>query len=160
MIDCPVCLSTLRDAVELGCGHSLCGMCLMRVAASSRGDALCPVCRTVVTHQHPSYAQRQVCNNDSPDQASIDRQLRERFPEGQGRQQQQQQQQQQRQQQRPRANGATDSDWPLAVYLVLALVYFISPVDLCPDFIPIFGQMDDSAVFFFLCTKIWAAIRR
>ena len=40
---------------------------------------------------------------------------------------------------------------PLAtmICIVVALAYFLSPVDLVPDIIPILGQMDDAAVVMF-----------
>ena len=151
MIDCPVCLETLRDAVELGCGHSLCGGCLLRVA-EVEVSAKCPTCRQEVAHQHPSYAQREICRRDSADQADIDRRLRRRFPPTRAQQntagarsrapQQQQQQQQQ------------SIDWT-PVYLVLAIIYILSPIDAIPDFIPVLGQMDDTAIFLFICSKLW-----
>lgn len=34
----------------------------------------------------------------------------------------------------------------LKVFLVLAVLYILSPLDLIPDFIPVFGQVDDLVV--------------
>jgi len=36
---------------------------------------------------------------------------------------------------------------PTMLALVAALIYFISPVDLLPDFIPLVGYIDDAAIF-------------
>lgn len=42
-------------------------------------------------------------------------------------------------------------DVPLAsiVTIMAAIIYFVSPIDLIPDTIPIFGQLDDTAVLLF-----------
>ena len=42
-------------------------------------------------------------------------------------------------------SGATPL-WAKILFGVLALVYFISPLDLVPDFLPIAGQIDDLIV--------------
>jgi uncharacterized membrane protein YkvA (DUF1232 family) len=42
--------------------------------------------------------------------------------------------------------------------LALALLYGVSPVDLVPDAIPLFGLMDDLGVFGVLC--VWWLRRR
>ncbi len=40
--------------------------------------------------------------------------------------------------------------------LVLTLVYFVSPFDLIPDFVPVIGEMDDVAV---VLSGLWLFIR-
>jgi len=42
------------------------------------------------------------------------------------------------------------SIWPKAL-LVLSIIYFVSPVDLIPDFIPFFGEVDDLIVLIAVC---------
>jgi len=35
------------------------------------------------------------------------------------------------------------------VVIVLTLIYIVSPIDFCPDFLPGIGQLDDLAALFF-----------
>ena len=54
------------------------------------------------------------------------------------------------------ANG----DWSLLTYVVLSVIYVISPIDFIPDFIPGLGQADDLGVIMLLGTKICGAYLR
>lgn len=42
------------------------------------------------------------------------------------------------------------------ILLVLAIVYFLSPIDLIPDFIPVIGYLDDMII---VPALIWLAFR-
>jgi len=45
------------------------------------------------------------------------------------------------------ANGSyRDIPWASLVLIVLAVIYFVSPVDLIPDIIPVIGLLDDALV--------------
>jgi len=44
------------------------------------------------------------------------------------------------------ARGRYRVPWKTATALTAALVYFLSPIDLVPDFIPLSGFIDDAAV--------------
>lgn len=44
--------------------------------------------------------------------------------------------------------------WRSAVFALAALLYFVSPVDLVPDFIPVLGFTDDVTVVFAVLTAI------
>ena len=46
----------------------------------------------------------------------------------------------------------SDIPWPVICWVVAALVYFISPLDLVPDFVPVAGYADDAA---FLIRAFW-----
>jgi len=48
----------------------------------------------------------------------------------------------------------TDVPWRSAVYALGALLYFVSPVDLVPDFIPVLGFTDDVAVVFAVLSAV------
>ena len=48
----------------------------------------------------------------------------------------------------------TDVPWRSVVYALGALLYFVSPVDLVPDFIPFFGFTDDVAVVFAVLSAV------
>ena len=52
-------------------------------------------------------------------------------------------------------SGATPL-WAKILFGVLAAVYFLSPIDFVPDFIPIAGQIDDLII---IPTMIWLATR-
>ncbi len=47
-----------------------------------------------------------------------------------------------------------DIQWQNMVLIVAALLYFITPVDLIPDFIPITGLVDDFAVMVWVYNRI------
>ena len=50
----------------------------------------------------------------------------------------------------------TDVPWQTIVLAIAALIYFVSPVDLIPDFIPGVGYLDDVAVISFVVASIKA----
>ena len=43
-----------------------------------------------------------------------------------------------------------DVPWQTIVLAIAALIYFVSPIDLIPDFIPVVGYLDDVAVISFV----------
>lgn len=47
-----------------------------------------------------------------------------------------------------------DVPWKTIAAIVGALIYFISPIDVVPDFIPVVGFMDDAAVIAFAMKMI------
>ena len=49
-----------------------------------------------------------------------------------------------------------DIPWASIVLVVIAIVYFVSPIDLIPDFIPFAGFIDDAAVLVFVLAQIKA----
>jgi uncharacterized membrane protein YkvA (DUF1232 family) len=48
----------------------------------------------------------------------------------------------------------TEIPWGSIVLTTIALAYFVSPIDLIPDFIPVLGFLDDSAVIAFVVAQI------
>jgi uncharacterized membrane protein YkvA (DUF1232 family) len=48
----------------------------------------------------------------------------------------------------------TDIPWGSIVMVVVAIIYFVSPIDLIPDWIPIAGYIDDAAVIAFVIRQI------
>ena len=54
----------------------------------------------------------------------------------------------------------TDIPWGSVVMVVVAILYFVSPVDLIPDFIPVAGYVDDAAVIAFVLRQIKADLDR
>jgi uncharacterized membrane protein YkvA (DUF1232 family) len=48
----------------------------------------------------------------------------------------------------------TDIPWGSVVMVVVAIIYFVSPVDLIPDFIPVAGFVDDAAVIAFVLRQV------
>ncbi len=47
-----------------------------------------------------------------------------------------------------------DLPWETIALAIGALIYFLSPIDLIPDVIPIAGYMDDAAVIGFVVASI------
>ncbi len=47
-----------------------------------------------------------------------------------------------------------DISWETLVAIVLAVVYFVSPIDVIPDFIPIVGHVDDLLVVGFVLKQV------
>jgi uncharacterized membrane protein YkvA (DUF1232 family) len=48
----------------------------------------------------------------------------------------------------------TDVPWETLVLSIAAIIYFVSPIDLIPDFIPVAGYVDDAAVIAFVVVSI------
>lgn len=44
--------------------------------------------------------------------------------------------------------------WGSLVLIVCAIIYFVSPIDLIPDFIPVAGYIDDAVVMAFVIKQI------
>jgi len=54
---------------------------------------------------------------------------------------------------RDRVTGKyTETPWSTIAALTGALLYVLSPLDLIPDFMPVFGYLDDATVFGFVMT--------
>ena len=49
-----------------------------------------------------------------------------------------------------------DIPWASIVLVTVAIIYFVSPIDLIPDFIPVAGYVDDAAVIAFVIAQIKA----
>ena len=54
----------------------------------------------------------------------------------------------------------TTIPWGSIVLLVGAVIYFVSPIDLMPDWIPLAGLIDDAAVLVFVLRQINADLQR
>ena len=54
----------------------------------------------------------------------------------------------------------TDIPWGSIVMIVTATVYFLSPIDLIPDFIPVAGFLDDASVIAFVARQVQTDIER
>jgi len=48
----------------------------------------------------------------------------------------------------------TDIPWGSLVMVIVAITYFVSPLDLIPDWIPVAGYLDDAAVIAFVIAQI------
>ena len=57
-----------------------------------------------------------------------------------------------------RAAADKENPWPVRLACAFATLYLLSPIDLIPDPIPIFGYMDDALVI--LATVVWVVNRR
>lgn len=53
--------------------------------------------------------------------------------------------------------GSEETPLSAKILLIAAIVYFLSPIDLIPDFIPVIGYLDDLIIVPFL---IWLAFKR
>jgi uncharacterized membrane protein YkvA (DUF1232 family) len=49
-----------------------------------------------------------------------------------------------------------DIPWVSIVLVIVAIIYFVSPIDLIPDVIPVIGLVDDAAVIAFVVAQIKA----
>jgi uncharacterized membrane protein YkvA (DUF1232 family) len=47
-----------------------------------------------------------------------------------------------------------DIPWASIVLIIVAIAYFVSPIDLIPDFIPLAGYVDDAAVIAFVIAQV------
>jgi uncharacterized membrane protein YkvA (DUF1232 family) len=47
-----------------------------------------------------------------------------------------------------------DIPWGSIVMIIGAIIYFVSPVDLIPDFLPVAGMIDDAAVVGFVVIQV------
>jgi uncharacterized membrane protein YkvA (DUF1232 family) len=63
----------------------------------------------------------------------------------------------------------TKIPWGSVVLVVVAIIYFVSPIDLIPDWIPLAGFIDDAAVIGFVINQIrndlddylkWEAVKK
>lgn len=48
----------------------------------------------------------------------------------------------------------TDIPWGSIVMVVVGIIYFVSPIDLIPDFIPLAGYVDDATVIAFVLRQV------
>ena len=53
-----------------------------------------------------------------------------------------------------------DVAWETIVLSIAAIIYFINPIDLIPDFIPGIGFIDDAAVIAFTITSIYKDLEK
>jgi uncharacterized membrane protein YkvA (DUF1232 family) len=50
--------------------------------------------------------------------------------------------------------------WPTIIWCLTAVIYFINPLDLVPDFIPGFGYLDDATVVGLVMNAIRKEVER
>ena len=48
----------------------------------------------------------------------------------------------------------TEVPWKTLLWILGAIVYFVNPFDVIPDFIPVFGYVDDAAVIAFVINSV------
>jgi uncharacterized membrane protein YkvA (DUF1232 family) len=56
--------------------------------------------------------------------------------------------------------GMYKASFMTVVALVAGLLYILSPVDFIPDFVPLFGWMDDGAIMYFLLKRMMIELGR
>lgn len=49
-----------------------------------------------------------------------------------------------------------DVPWETIVWILGVIIYFVNPFDIIPDFVPVFGYVDDAAVIAFVVASIHA----
>ena len=54
----------------------------------------------------------------------------------------------------------TEIPWASIVLIVGAVIYFVSPIDLMPDWFPFSGLVDDAAVLMFVIRQIQTDLKR
>jgi uncharacterized membrane protein YkvA (DUF1232 family) len=57
-------------------------------------------------------------------------------------------------------NEYRDIPWGSIVLVVVAIIYFVAPIDLIPDWIPLSGFIDDAAVLVFVIRQIRSDLDR
>ena len=53
-----------------------------------------------------------------------------------------------------------DIDQKTIIFLIAGILYFINPLDIIPDFLPLIGFTDDAAVLVFILSKVKGEIDR
>lgn len=57
-------------------------------------------------------------------------------------------------------SGKYKTPWKTILFSIAALIYFVNPLDFLPDFIPLFGFLDDASVIAFVINSIRTDIQK